>query len=217
LGFGEQVLADVADRESDMAKVQKQGNALSQDGFGQFQSFQTPSLSVPTSAAPNSFSSAPARSVRSFAPSPEPAPMQSTFAAGPAHSGSDATLERVTVLENQVAQLEASFLKLRVKIQEIESLVGPTRVTLTPVADSAATANIVQKDAPIRRPSTMNIHKILDQPSPIELPAGPALTDVAEEGEQTPKHTVVHTEGFVPSNCICARRDDADSEMADAD
>jgi len=197
---------------------------MSENGFGHFQaslsipttSAPSTSLCVPRSAAPSASASIPrsmpSRGARSFAPSPEPAAMQID-----APNGSNATLERVTVLESQVARLEANFLMLRVKLQEIESSVGPTPAPRSPVADSASTAN----NNTIRRPSTMMIHRIINQPSPIELPAGPALTDVDEgwDGEVTPKHTVAHTEGFRPDNCICAHSDqpdDADSDMADA-
>lgn len=236
--------------EKEIAKVQRQASqeeSISEGGFGQFQT----SLAVPTAAPSTSLSiprSEPPRSMRSFAPSPEPASTQfggSPFAAGPANSGSNAILERITVLENQVAHLEASLLALRVKIQEIESSVASTSTTLPPIADSASTASSitgrklsimevqpstaytpsirspVTDDNPIRRPSTMNIHKIMNQSFPVGLPAGSALVSYADDsdGEVTPKHSVAHGFGSRPDDCICAHSDqayDADSDMTDA-
>ncbi|KAK4696332.1 hypothetical protein P7C71_g1563, partial [Lecanoromycetidae sp. Uapishka_2] len=233
--------------EKEIAKVQKEGGreeSSTEGGFGQFQT----SLAVPTSTLSNTLSvprSEPPRGMRSFAPSPEPASMQPTFIAGLTNSGSDATLERVTVLENQVAQLEAQFLKLRVKLQEIESSVAIAPATLAPIADRASTANSdtgrklsimevapstlytasirspVIGDTPIRRPSTMNIHKVVNHASTFELPAGPAMRTVAEDtdSEVTPKHTVAHAEEYNSESRLWEHTDhadDADSDMTDA-
>ena len=160
--------------------------------------------------------SVPTTSDRSFAPSPDPLalkgpPQATTSTAGTATnlSGSDATLERVTALENQVAKLEETCLKLRVKFKELESSNVKTPTVAVPMLGRAG--EMSRMDA-VRRPSTMKIDKVL---SPVELPTGPA-TPAA--------HTVTHTEGMRPVNCVCAlplngvagKAATEDSNMADA-
>ena len=200
----------MGDRESDIAKVQRRADEISQDGFGQFQSFHTSSLSVPTSGSFIGASiprSVPTEVMRSFAPSTGPVSM---------HAGSDATPERVTVLENQVAQLETNYIRLWVKLQELESSVGPARIHLAPIAGGTPSSD--SRDAlenedipPIRRPSTMMIHKIINQSPYLELPAGPEGSD----GELTPKHTVSHNGGLAPSDYLSTHDDSTDGGHSD--
>lgn len=248
-------------REKEIAKVQRQAaheESVNESGFGEFQASLTapasthsaflsaPSVPLSSVTIPRSV---PARDARSYAPSPESGSMQlerPVLVAGPANSGLDATLERITVLENQVAQLEANLLKLRVKIQEIESSVAITPTILPPIADDSLTANRVTKKRKLsvmevgpsmsytpsirspfternalRRPSTMNIHKIMNQTSLAELPAGPALLTPAKDsdGGITPKHSLFNSVDYTPDGYASAHSDqayDADSDMTDA-
>ena len=100
-----------------------------------FASGLTPFSAIPMSGA---------RSVRKSAQSPGPTSAMTgtidTRVVQPAapEAGSQATLERVTALENQVSRLEAEVMELLVKLEEVSSCVS---TTATPQPQAAAGAS----------------------------------------------------------------------------
>lgn len=120
--------------------------------------------------------------MRSFAPIPDPSTTIHGVQRGPAllplQLGADATLERGTALENQVAVLEQGFMELQVKFEELLSCV---RAESQPGREEVADAS-----------SVGTAHE------------GEEATAVEVDWEKTPEHTIAHSSSFRPINCICA-------------
>ena len=151
-----------------------------------------------------------------------------TRVAPPAASeaASEATLERVTALENQVSGLEAKVMELLVKLEEVSSCVSTSS---TPRQQAAAGAsptisNITFEDLQAQRfsrtPPPVDVETAVhlatrewvEGPKTPELPdaSSPVQVAVRERVEEpkrpsTPEHSIQHPEGYKPVNCSCTR------------
>ena len=169
------------------------------------------------------------RDVQPRAPSPVPAsPTKGSINESPAappaasETGSNATLERVTALENQVSSLEAKVMELLVKLAEVSSCVStsstPRRQQAVAGASPTAT-NVSFED--------LQAQRLSDAPRPLNLATathlatkewveGPDHSDAAppvqvtirERVEEpttlpTPEHSIAHADGYKPVNCSC--------------
>lgn len=139
-----------------------------------FASGLTPFPAIPMSGA---------RSVRKSAPSPGPTSAMTgildSLVMPPAapEAGSQATLERVTALENQVSRLEAKVMQLLVKLEEVSSCVS---ITSTPQPQAAAgtsptISNITFED--------LQTQQLADAP----LPVGITVRRATREWVEGPK------------------------------
>ena len=153
-------------------------------------------LTAPTSAP---------RSVRGQAPSPDPAHVR-----GPQlpplnlRSNSDATLERVTALEDQVARLEAGFKELLVRLDELNSTlnspVSVVHVHRQAEAGESATASHDRKD---------------DRMSMSEERVGPSHADLIQEWAHGAQRPYGVEGGEVMLRDVESHKGD-DAKMADA-
>lgn len=186
----------------------------------------------------NPFSSIPrsgTRSVRGRAPSPDPSSIMTGIidthvvsppppaAAAASEAGSNATLERITALESQVCSLEAKFMELLVKLDEVSSCVSTSS---TPRRQAAAGASPTASNMTF---GDLQSQDLPDAPPPVDVagavhlatrewvvgPKTPVLPDVspmhiatqeAVEGPKAPEHTIEHPEGYRPVNCSCSVR-----------
>ena len=167
------------------------------------------------------------RSVRKRAQSPDPASAitETIDTRVVSEAGSQATLERVTALENQVSTLEAKVVELLVKLEEVSSCVSATS---TPRPQAAAGASPTISSITF---GDLQAQHLADAPPPVGVPIavrratrdwveGPktpelldasssmqvATSDKVEEPKTspTPEHTFEHPEGYRPVNCSCA-------------
>ena len=172
------------------------------------------------------------RSVRERAASPQsasaPAGIIGTRVAPPAalEAGSEATLERVTALENQVSGLEAKVMELLVKLEEVSSCVSASSTPRQQAAAGASptistiTFEDLQAQRFSRTPPPVDVEAAVhlatrewvEGPKTPELPdaSSPVQVAVRERVEEpkrpsTPEHTVEHPEGYKPVNCSCTR------------
>lgn len=188
-----------------------------------------PFPSIPTSGT---------MSVLGSRPSPDPASAMTgimhpgVVPAAASEVDLEATLERVTALENQVCSLEAKFMELLVKLDEVSSCVSTSS---TPRRQAAAGASPTTSNATFE---DLQVQHLADAPSPspllppvnvtaavrlatrewVEGPRVSALlpdtsspmdisTQESVEGSKTLGHSVGHLEGYTPVNCSCSVRD----------
>lgn len=123
------------------------------------------------------------RSVRGRAPSPDPASAMTgiinTRVMPPAASeaGSEAALERITALENQVSRLQATVMEVLVKLHEVSSCVSTSSTPRRQAAigPSPTTSNMTFEDLP-------------DAPPPLDAATAVHLaTREWVEGPKTPE------------------------------
>lgn len=181
------------------------------------------------------------RSVRGRAPSPESTSamtgIMDTRPALPAASeaGSEATLERITALENQVSSLEAKVMELLVRLAEVSSCVstsstprrqaeaGASPMTSNTTFEDLQARHLAHAPIPVNFATTMHLatrewvegpktpeHVSNGATQECELPDASAVQIATRERveSKTPsmlKHTVEHAEGFGPVNCSCSR------------
>lgn len=168
-------------------------------------------------------------SVRGRAPSPDPASdMMDTRIDQPptaTEAGSEATLERVTALENQVSCLETKVVELLVKLEEVSSCVstGSTPGRQAAAGASPTASDITFEELQARRlsdaPPPVNVAAATDLATRewVEGPKTPELPDVPSPVQVTlgerveepmvsplPEHTIEHPEGYKPVNCDCS-------------
>lgn len=168
------------------------------------------------------------RSVRARAPSPEPSSAMTgiidTGVVPPVASeaGSNAALERITALENQVSTLEAKFMELLVKLDEVSSCVStsstPRRQTAagasSPTATNITFGDLQSQDLPDAPLPPVDIASAahLATREWVEGPKTPVpdvspmciATQEAGEGPKMQGHTIEHPEGYRPVNCSCS-------------
>ena len=163
------------------------------------------------------------RSVREQAPSPNvefmegiTSRLEPRLAELALKSTDDATLERITALENQVSKLEEGFIELLVKLDELKSVdlkIGGR----TPSADDRLTVNNLSLSIINCCPT---VHKLDGDKFVVRAVEHTDTQDVRSEnelveytesdnkewldGEEPLKHTREHPGGWRPINCICA-------------
>ena len=145
-----------------------------------------------------------------------------------AEAASEATLERVTALENQVSSLEAKVMELLVKLDEVSSCVsssstprGQAAAGASPSSPSSSptTGEVTFKDLQARHlsnaataPLPLNVATAARRATR-EWVEGPKIPDAlspmedatVEEAERSPRpeHSIEHAEGYKPVNCSC--------------
>ncbi|KAF6227102.1 hypothetical protein HO133_008543 [Letharia lupina] len=142
-----------------------------------------------------------------------------------AEAGSEATLERVTALENQVSGLEAKAMGLLVRLEELTSCVSASSTPRLQAAAGASptTGSVTFGDLQARHladapPPPVNVataahlatREWVEGPKTPELPDASSAMQVAirERVEERktppmPEHTIEHPEGYRPVNCSC--------------
>lgn len=141
-------------------------------------------------------------------------------------AGSDATLERVTALENQVSSLEAKVMELLVKLEEVSSCVSTS--SSTPRRQAAAGASPTTSDVSFGDLQAQHLSgapksvgfataahlatkewvegprtpRLLDGSPPVQV----AIRERVEEPKTPPalEHSIEHAQGYKPVNCSCA-------------
>ena len=169
-------------RNSYRSDMDAQSNVSNDSGLGRF--------TIPTSAP---------RSVRGQAPSPDPAHM-----GGPQlpplnpFFGPDATLERVTALEDQVARLEVGFKEMLVRLDELNStLKSPVSIVL------------VHRQAEAGKNTTATFDRKDDRMSMSEERVGPSHADLVQEWAHGAEQPYV-----IEDNTVMPR--DSESNKGDA-
>ena len=150
------------------------------------------------------------RNVRDDAPNRQPTSammgMNGTQVAPPAASEAalrHATLERVTMLENQVSSMNNVIQDLRDRVNEQSSSANNSS---TPRRQAAAGASPTTSDITFE---DLQAQRLSDAEPPAVNGAIPVSLATREwvEGPKTPvtvKHTIKHAEGFGPVNCTCS-------------
>ena len=126
--------------------------------------------------------------------------MNGTQVAPPA--AQQATLERVTMLENQVSSMTNKIQELTDRVNEQSSCASDTSTPRGQAAAGASptTGNITFEDLQAQRPDAERA--AVNGAIPVSL-----ATREWVEGPKTPvtvKHTIKHAEGFGPVNCSCS-------------